>query len=481
MNEHKSKELISNLPEELLDELLVFAPTFSEASLANIEARYFEKISSIQRDIVPSVSVTKGRKFSIKKIALKLAAAAMLLIIPTAVLAAVLDYDIGGMFNSFFRNPDATNVMEVGITVEADDIEITVLHAYTDGLMVYAMLEMRDLRQNRLSEDTSLIFHRDTWAHLATPVDFDEASGSAVMGISINRQFMPVEVGVHLRFALESVLIGADWFVEHVPLELPINLYVTREEMITQEEWINEAIARGLMTDGGINGDPGQFLKLGDSYEIIPGIDWAVLTNIGMYGNWLHIQTRRTDAWDRDTNRGFFSLVDKNGEVLQGSYSVFYGGYREDVFYIYDMDNLAGLSLAISYIAVEKVIHGPWFFSFPITARAERKFFAVELQDSLYLRRVSMQISPMNTIITFFPKDLEVFAYFEPMGRMIDYIESYGESFITLAGGSTITLYPNYRIFASNYFSFSFNSFYFDISQLHSITVLGVEHLLYSE
>ena len=318
MNEHKSKELISNLSDERLDELLVFVPAFSESSIANIEARYFEKISSIKKGIVPSDSVTKGRKFSIKKTALALAAAIMLLIMSTAALASMLDYDFGDIFSSFFRNPAAANVMEVNFSVESNGIKVTVLHAYTDGNEVYAMLEMKDLQGNRLSEDMRLIFDMNTLAHLATPISFDEATGKASMGIDINRQFAPVDIGDYLVFQLESILIGTDWHV-HVPIDLPLHLHATHQEMITEEEWIIEAGSRGSR-DGDMFYRPGQFLELGDSYKSIPGIDWAVLTNIGLYGDWLHVQTRRTSFWELDINWGMFSLVDISGTVFDERY-----------------------------------------------------------------------------------------------------------------------------------------------------------------
>jgi len=216
-----NENLLSNLTEAQLDELLAYTPAFSETNLANIKARAFENINQDAK-----------RKFSAKKFTLTLAAAVMLLAMSTAVLAAVTDLDFGQVFNSFFNNPAADNVMEVGKTVENNGIEITLMYAYTDGNHVYAMLEVRDLQGSRLSEHMRLMFDQNAFAHIVTPVVYEQ--GRTLMGISMqNMRMTPFEVGEYVTLIIESVLtdeiIYGSW-----ELNFPITAMAERTEFTTE-------------------------------------------------------------------------------------------------------------------------------------------------------------------------------------------------------------------------------------------------------
>jgi len=457
--------LIADLSDEQLDELLAYVPAFSESSLDNIEARSLSMINS-------KIEAPK-KKLSTKKVAITFLAAVLLLALSTAVLAAVTDLDLGQIFNSFFRNPAAANVMDVGKTVAANGIEITVLQAFTDGNEVHALLEIKDLYRSRLGmgKEMRLMFDMNTLGHAFTPIVYNETSGTASIGININRHFMPIEVGDYLSFSLESLMRTE--FVLPTQIEFPLWLHATERDMISEEEWINEAALRGL-PDGGIAGSYGHFLKLGELHEYLPGVDWAVLTNIGVYGNYLHVQTRRTDAWDPSV--GNILLVDKYGIAMWAKYGAFVGDYREEVFYIDDIENLDELSLAFGGGTVTtEVIHGPWNFYFPITARAERTSFTMQLQDSLHFRSVDVEISPMLTTIHLSPiANEDVFLL-----GMIDYVSSFNMPFITLTDGSRVELFMRDSMFCSeNGGSYFFSSLYFDILDLHSITILDVEYYL---
>lgn len=457
--------LIADLSDEQLDELLAYVPAFSESSLDNIEARSLGMINS-------RVEAPK-RKLSIKKVALTFLAAVLLLALSTAVLAAVTDLDFGQIFNSFFRNPTAANVMDIGKTVEANGIEITVLQAFTDGNEVHAVLEIRDLYASRLGmgEGMRLMFDMNTLGHAFTPIVYNETSGTAIVGININRHFSPIDIGEYLSFSVESLMRTE--FVPPTQIEFPLWLHAVEKDMICEEEWINEAASRGS-PDGGIAGSYGQFLKLGELHEYLPGVDWAVLTNIGVYGDYLHVQTRRTDTWD--PSYGNIRLVDTYGAAIWAKYGAFVGDYREEVFYIGDIENLYELSLAFGGGTVTtEAIHGPWDFYFPITARAERISVTMQLEDSLHFGSVDVEISPMLTTIHLSPianEDVYLLG-------MIDYVSSFNVPFITLSDGSRVELFMRDSMFCSeNGGSYFFSSLYFDILDLHSITILDMEYHL---
>ena len=156
-----------------------------------------------------------------------------------------------------------------------------------------------------------------------------------------------------------------------------------------------------------------------------------------------------------------------------------FGNCTVNIFYIGNVENLTETTLAFSGVMADSVIDGSWDFTFPITARAERKEFLIELQDSLYFRWATIQISPMFTSISLSPKgENDVAVTRESLQRMIDYTDSFDTPFIMLADGSKIALSLRDSMFGPEGGSFDLTSLYFDISQLYSITVLGVEHIL---
>lgn len=467
-----SENLITDLSDRQLDELLAYVPAFSEASLDNIEARALGMINE-----------TSKKKLSVKKVVLTFLAAVLLLALSSAVLAAVTDLDfgldLGQVFNSFFRNPAAANVIDVRKTVEANGITITVLQAFTDGNKVYATLELRDLYGGRLSDYMDFTFDMNTLAHGVTPMIYNEANGAFLVGININRHLSPVEVGDYLSFSLESFLLSWEW-IPPTLIDFPLWLHAVERDMIPDEEWKSEA-ARRHRPDGIFHGSHGQFLKLGELHEYLPGIDWVVLTNVGLYRDYLHVQTRRTNAWNANSRNVF--LVDRYGNSVWHSYGIAIDDYREDVFYIGGMEDLSELSFAFGGGAVvAEVLYGPWDFYFPITARAERKIITARLYDSLHFARVNVEISPMITSIHLLPRVIPVLPPCRFLQEKRDYVDSFDTPFITLTDGSKVELFMRDSMFSSSTGgSFLFTSLYFNVSHVHSITILGTEHLMSGE
>ena len=470
-----NEKMISNLSDEQLDELLAYAPKFSEKSLANIEARSLEMINGLNTSGSKSGGMKPKRKIAMRKFFAIVAAAIMLLATTTIVLAVVTEFNLGQVFNSLFNNPSAANIMDVGKTVENSGIEVTLISAYVDGDQIYAMLEMRDLQGSRLSADMRLLFE-DFIVRVSTPIVYDEAQGTARMGIS-RWTSPPSDVGDYVSISLETVLAGFRRLFESI--DFPLQEYAVEREMITFAQW-EEETAYGrfgsvdIMTNSMEAELPERLLKLDEMAVHLPGINWGVISNIGVYNGLLHIQTRRTEAWDSESNHGSWLLFDSNGMEHWAAFRFMGYTYTEYVFEIDMIGPLAELNLGFSGVSTDDVIIGPWDFYFPITATAERKTLTVELQDSPYFSHIEISISPMTTSITYVSLcdegDRGV------MDGMMRYVRNAGTPFLTMQDGSITELFRGEHIYGPEGGWYRFNTIYFDIAELHSITVLGVEH-----
>jgi len=438
-----NEQLISDLTDEQLDELMAYTPAFSETNIANIKTRALAGINA-QPPVIPQHNTKPERKFTLKKLALTLAAAVMLLAMSTVVLTAMTNFELGHVFNSFFNNPNVDDVMHVGKTVEVNGIEITLQYAYTDGNEVYAMLKLRDLQGNRISDNTRLVFDINSGAHVVTPIVYDERQSQVLAGIGImNWGTMPLEIGDYLSLVIESILLDAD-SVWQVPLAFPLI----------------DALEHNMPKD-------------------IPGIDWAEISSIGYDNGLFHIEYRRTDAWCHSTNWGILSLIDEQGDVIIPISNRGTDGYVELTFEISNLEDLGGARLAFSGLVVQEIITGPWEFTFPITTMAETVALASEIYSSLYFSDFYVNISPMITTIGYNAMACEEEANnLAFLHRMRDYVGAFDAPHITLTDGSRVELFQRDTMFGASGGHFVFTTLYFNVSDIYSITVLGVEYPL---
>jgi len=464
------KDLTSELTEQQLDELLAYTPTFSDENNINIKTRFLEETSSKE----------ETRRMTMKKFFISTAAAIMILVTSTAVFAAVTNFNLGQMFSSFFNNANVADRFDVGKTVVREDIEITVVSVYTDGTQVYAILEIRDLQGGRLSDNTALIFdNRYYHAHIVAPVDYNETTDTVLVGINIDYQ-LPLDS--QIAFTIDYLLSGAR-HVMFEPIAFPIALHALERDMITRTEW-DEAASQGQIADGGTNSMvgiervPQLFLNIGEISETLPNINWAIISNIGFHDGFLHIQTRRTESWNPESNFGHLHLLDSNGEPVWSVFSLNRGEYTENVFDIGSVDSLDEMTLTFVGMTVNAVIPGPWAFDFPIATQADRITTTFELQNSQHFSHIDVNVSPMSTSIQFFA--INETDSLELVGRMRGYVMDFGNPFITLKDGSIIELFSDSVMFGNDGGLAEFNSFFFDITQIYSITILGEEHLIYA-
>jgi len=181
----RSKNIISELPEEQLDKLLAYTPDFSEKNLENIKQLSLEKLNIKENQI-------RGRKkTSMRKLAVIAAAAVLLLATSTAIFAAT-----GGLEQFLSRfNP---NFGEFAIAplqpafAESEGIRIEAIGAQQIDHVVLVYVAMTDLsEENRLSRHMSpdLEIHIDGEAingpSSSRRLDFDASTNTAYFEMRI--------------------------------------------------------------------------------------------------------------------------------------------------------------------------------------------------------------------------------------------------------------------------------------------------------
>jgi len=455
------ESLVSKLTDKQVDKLLEYTIKFSDENLTNIKMRTLKQVHQ------------KERKTPMKKWFMGMAATIILLVTSTAVFAAVTDFDFGQIFNSFFNNQSA-NVMDVGKTLEQGGIEITLTYAYSDGNQVYAMLEIRDLLDNRLSDDMDLVFSNTEYhAHIFTPIMYDEESGLIKMGIRVDMWGRPeLIISDELSFVVDAVLSG---ILAESTTDFLIYDYLAPRDMLSRSTWVRNASdgqeGGATSVHAELEQEPIVFLALGDMNIYMDGISWAVITNIGVVNDMVHIQTKQTDEWNMNYNFGSLLLIDADGNMIFPVFGLSAGDYNELVFDIagYSADELRIAS--VGRVANE-ILYGPWNFSFPINTQPARVSLEVELSSTEKFTHADIDISSMTTRVTFYGEDTVV--DMDSLRRMNDYIID-GEHLLTLICGRAVELFFESLSSGSGISEIRFNSLYFDISELRSITIFGEE------
>ncbi len=464
-----NKNLISELSDEQIDALLTYVPLFEEQNKENIKAIAFEKISNNRAN---------NKRFSYKKSALSALIAVAILVSSSLVVAAALGVDLGQIFNSFF-NPEVANVIDVEQIAEQEGIEIKLISAYSDGSQAYAMLEMKDRKGNRLSDNMKLLFRNSNYnAYLCTPIAYDKVENKAVFGIKIICH-QEIEVGDLVPFNVEKVLLDVD-AIQARPINFPLYSLALEKEVISYQQWEEAASDGDIESTGAIavsdevNIEEIGFLKLDEITATLPGVDWAVVTNIGYVDGLLHIQLKRTDAYNFDYNFGSLLLQDSSGGEVTPLLDVEKGNYQELVFKVGSIEKLKNMKLTNTGLNAKTVISGPWNLDFTIKSQATKKFLTINLIDSPYFKQLDIECSPMATYIRFYAK--EQTGELEDVIKMGDYVGAFDEPYLTLKDGSEIKLLVESNMFDNVGGTADYNSPYFQLSELKSITVCGVDY-----
>jgi len=475
--------LISELDEKRVDELLVYAPAYSAQNSDNIKKLFMEKTT---------VSHETGKRIVGKRVLLAAAIAAVVVALSGIVLAVYTGFDLGRLFNSLFNNPATEEYrIDVGQTEATGDLEITVVSAYVDGSKIYAMLEISDPVGNRLS-DSMRILNNNLLGLFTSAVSYDEVENKAALVVTLYMAG-PVELGSQIDFSIDAILSGIE-YISHQPIDFDIAAHICVGETVSMEEWLEsiiispkDSISSG--TSGDVNEDA-RFLKTGAMAVEIPGIDWAIMTNVGMIEGMLHLQMEYTDKWNHDYNYGSFSLLDGDGNNIEysrhidkGNYTQ--GSYQELVFDIGDNAELSSFRLAFSGVRVEHIIAGTWEVGFAVDRLLPSVAMTAFPQDSPYFTELDITCSPMTTSIraaTANPENpdwgdrssSEILAVMDKyIQGMMDYVNGFEPPHLILTDGSIVPierLNSMYDYYCGDIWG---ESLFFDIDKLFSITFCG--------
>ena len=436
-----------------------------------------------------------------KRIIFAAAVAAAVAALSGIALAAVLGFDFGRIYNSFFNNPAAEYRIEVGRTVTSDGLDITLLSAFTDGNQVYALVELIDTEGGRLSDSIRAVsdYFKHRSIHVSTgAVVFDETENRALLtlALSLGRQ---VGVGDHVVFHIDYVLSGIG-HIDNELLDFDIAAHAINNETVSRDEWFeiagNAIRLSAYAGDGGMShamGHPAPDVALlmpGDMDAAIDGINWAVMSNAGVVDGMLHLQFKRTESYNWHYNSGYFILIDGAGNEVPSFFTAQIGDYEELVYELENARDLAALSLAVSGEQIGNYMLGPWEMSFTVDSEMPKKTLTVFPPDSPYLAKLEITCSPMTTSIRFATVNaalsendtieftmspIEQMEAFTP--GMIANIESFGQPYLTLDDGSII--YLEYKGGGYGFYdgAFDYASVYFDIDRLYSITFCGEVYL----
>ena len=286
-------------------------------------------------------------------------------------------------------------------------------------------------------------------------------------------------VGDSLSLSIDTILSGIENIVDR-PLDFNLAAHARDMTSISSDEW-SDAASGGVKIPGtmGFTGDVEldyQFLQLDETAFVLDGIDWVIVTNVGIIDGKLHLQTRQTDAYNSNYNYGLFNLLDSDGNRISSIFDISMNGYREAAFEI--PNGLSEYRLAVSGMEIENVVHGPCNMSFVIESELQKKSLKDTLTQSPYFDRIEVTCSPISTTVMFYYEE-----FFgddtasEILKEIVDYYKSFTEPYLTLTDGSTIQLELSSSMFDNGGIgSVEFDSVYFDISELNSITVCGEEY-----
>jgi len=467
------RSIITKLDDKRIDELLMYTPGYTDENSNKIKNLFMQK--------------TMKKRNPGKRIVLVAAVVAVFVTISGLALAVFTNYDLGRFFNSLFHNPAADEYkIESGQTINTGGLEITLLSAFSDNYNVYMMLEIKDTEAGRLSE--SMVAYAENVENLFTnAVVYNEETNSVTMILNLFH-YTDVNIGDSIEIYIDTILSNV-LFVENQEVGFDISAHATNTETSTPEEWTSAVGEEGVGSDSWAwddstaSGDKPVPLAIGNMDVPINGVDWAVVTNSGFLNGMLHIQVKHTDEYNAFFNRGFFSLIDKSGNTIHNSHSISAGRYEELLFDIGEDATLTDYKLAISGVFYEYVIHGPWELSFTVTSELPLRSMTAFPIDSPYFAKIEVEVTPMKTVLVINPHgsselDENEVTYHNiqiDLNEMVNYVFGSDWTYLTLHDGSIVVLNPFDTIFDIDIGWASYQSEFFDIDELYSITFCGEE------
>ena len=394
---------------------------------------------------------------------------------------ATLDH----FFSSVINRP-SSEVMNMGNTVEREGIEIKPVAVFVNGKddnVVNIMLELRDVIGNRFYKRDQM--HTLTFSNVGYTANiwqflFSEEEEKISVGITVIFDD-PIDADTSAYITINSILMDLALVVK--PIDFQLDLYAKDKDVIPYDAWVLAALRAspdGPMGGKGINcinhdenGFPEFFLRLNEISEPLPGFNGIHISNIGFHNGMLHIQIKNTEAhgmFSGFLNNSLFLLNEKDNDIRHLFEIGRTGDNIELVFDVSQYENLQDMRLATEEAVASATISGPWIIDFMLSdlSLPESKSTTITVENSQYFEQIKIKVSPLYTTFRFVPYgsiDLEPDTF-------LNYIDDFDDPYLTLSDNSKVRLYRT--LYGAS--QVLYRNFYFDISQLYSISFDGKEY-----
>lgn len=386
-------------------------------NLKNIKSGFLGKIRS---DTEHNATAPRGRIVRKSSIA---AVAAAVIVLSTTICAIATGFDPISAWQSLFEKKES---ITVGEQVTSSGISMNVQGLYTDGDHAILKMTLRDLTENRLSEDIGIlsIDNSKYTAHLED-CSYNAETGEATCIVRINFR-EKVAAGDTLAFAINSIIVNLDHSEEYQPFDYDLYEAAVSTKLrftASTDAWIASARANPVpvigdpentVRRGGVNFNlktkefvSMNWLPLDTSAEGVKLIHWLSALGVGYENGLLHVQLRYDDLFG--FNWQYISrnpaLIDAEGHLIEAiteeqgdwrpSGEILYCGYKELRFDVGDIENLKNLRLAWTGNYAAYVIDGNWSVDIKLDSVGDSISGLSELTNHPDFISVSYKLSPM--------------------------------------------------------------------------------------
>ena len=389
-------------------------------------------------NVLAGLENRKVEKHSMKlKLLLPIAAAIILCVVLCgAALAATGIIDFGRFYNSLFNNPDAKGEIEIAQTSVSNGLEITLLSAFADGYTAYYNIEIRDIEGARVSDSISVLNESftDGIHNISTgPVVYDDVEKKATLVLTVQYGYDIAELGT-ASLNIDTIMSGSR-IIEDGVLEFDIAAHATANESVSLEEWhamygggggwssgagrettdrVSLEFVNGEMVASGEWAVNGQLelrpLIPGDMDAPIGGIDWAVVSNVGISDGLLHILVKNTDEDESNFTTNSFCVVDSKGNATDWLFAVssvdhMYKDIMFDIGANAEIADLSDLRLALRGTeftgrqVYDNVIHGEWNISFAVDQAMQKRTLTAYPEGNRFFAKLEVTCSPVKAAI----------------------------------------------------------------------------------
>lgn len=290
-----------------------------------------------------------------------------------------------------------------------DGIELNVLGAARDEDSAEVYFTLRDLEGDRISEDTSVYdFNLSKFGVVGCIKDgYDPKTRTASFylegdgGADLEGKKLELSVTLLVNGASDMKLFGS----EISPEELLDKQQQSSEKgkLIAADSAENAVDFWNCQNQEGVDhreaaGDMSgmQLLPEGNMNVMIPGLDWASVSNVAYQDGWLHLQVKY-DLEKKGENHGYFCLLNADGTeadnaVLNKPYVEPQRELEEFIIRVEEPEKLREMKLGGRFTEIKQEIKGEWKSVFRLE-KAEVKTIPYSLTDERgAIDRVSLSV-----------------------------------------------------------------------------------------